>query len=202
MGVYIVETGLANVASVAAAFKRLGQDAKLTTNTSTIEKADFVVLPGVGSFGAGMAQLERLKLVDPLRDRINEGKPTLGICLGLQLLAQCSEESPGVSGIGCIETEVTAFPSSVRRPQFGWNWLANENTAVLGEGGYVYYANSFRMTACPAGWTAGWTNYGGQFIGCLQRGAVVTCQFHPELSGRYGGEILNRWLLLGGQTPC
>jgi imidazole glycerol phosphate synthase glutamine amidotransferase subunit len=149
-----------------------------------------------------MDSLRAQGLVDAVQDRVRQGRPTLAICLGLQLLADTSEESPGIKGLGCIPNQVKAFPETVRRPQFGWNWLSNENTGVLGDGGYVYYANSYRITDCPPGWTSGWTEYGGTFIGCLQKGAVVACQFHPELSGAYGAEILTRWLEQGKDKTC
>ena len=202
MTITIVETGLANIASVRAAFKRLGRQTRLTNDPNEVRQADRVVLPGVGSFGAGMTQLNQLDLVEPLRTRIADDRPTLGICLGLQLLATQSEESIGVKGLSCLQTEVKQFPGTVKCPQFGWNWIANENTSVLGEGGYVYYANSYRLTQCPDGWSSGWTKYGGDFVGCLQRGSVVACQFHPELSGAYGSEVIKRWLSLGSKNVC
>ena len=202
MEVKILSTGVANVASVIAAFQRLKCRTSLVTDVETIENTDFLVLPGVGSFAAGMDSLREKSLVNVLQNRIAAQRPTLAICLGLQLLATTSEESPGVQGLQCIPNQVEAFPETVRRPQFGWNWLSNENTSVLGDGGYVYYANSFRITECPSGWTAGWTEYGGAFVGCLQKGAVVACQFHPELSGAYGAQVLSRWLEAGRAATC
>jgi len=202
MDIKILSTGVANVASVTAAFQRLGCQTSLITDEDTVKDAEYLVLPGVGSFAAGMASLREKNLIDILRQRIDAQRPTLAICLGLQLLADSSEESPGVRGLGCVPTPVEAFPDTVRRPQFGWNWLSNEDAPVLGEGGYVYYANSYRLTQCPPGWTSGWTQYGGAFIGCIQRGPVVACQFHPELSGAYGAQVLSRWLNQGRTDPC
>ena len=202
MNVKIVKTGVANVASVSAAFSRLGCEAALTESVAAVTTADALVLPGVGSFGAGMESLQERGMVDALRTRIAEGRPTLAICLGLQLLAETSEESPGVRGLGCLPLAVGSFPATVARPQFGWNWLANENAPVLGEGGYVYYANSYRLTNAPTGWQSGWSNHGEAFIGCLQKGAVVACQFHPELSGPYGSQVLGRWLDTARSTTC
>ena len=202
MIVSILTTGVANVASVVAAFTRLNCQTKLVSDAGAINDSDFLVLPGVGSFQSGMSSLLDKGLTDALRDRIAEGRPTLAICLGLQLLADASEESPGVRGLGVISETVTAFPDSVASPQFGWNWLSNENAPVLEEGGYVYYANSYRMTECPDGWGSGWTEYGGPFVGCIQKGAVVACQFHPELSGAYGNTILANWLSEGRRVPC
>ena len=202
MDVKILSTGVANVSSVVAAFKRLSCTARVISDLNAVERSDYLVLPGVGSFRSGMASLTKRGLVKELKDRIDEGRPTLAICLGLQLLANASEESPGVHGLGGISGTVTAFPETVASPQFGWNWLSNENAPVLEDGGYVYYANSYRMTECPDGWGSGWTDYGGRFVGCIQKGAVVACQFHPELSGTYGNTILTNWLSEGRRVPC
>ncbi|MBV71813.1 MAG: imidazole glycerol phosphate synthase subunit HisH [Myxococcales bacterium] len=202
MEVNILSTGVANVASVVAAFKRLNCKTKLISDAHAVTESPFLVLPGVGSFQSGMASLVDKGLVDALRVRISDGRPTLAICLGLQLLAEASEESPGVRGLSCIASTLTAFPNTVASPQFGWNWLSNENAPVLGDGGYVYYANSYRMTECPDGWGSGWTEYGGPFVGCLQKGAVVACQFHPELSGEYGSTILANWLNDERRATC
>lgn len=202
MEVNILSTGVANIASVIAAFKRLNCQTKLISDAHAVTEAHSLVLPGVGSFQSGMASLVDKGLVDALRMRISDGRPTLAICLGLQLLAEASEESPGVPGLSCIASTLTAFPNTVASPQFGWNWLSNENAPVLGDGGYVYYANSYRMTECPDGWGSGWTEYGGPFVGCIQKGAVVACQFHPELSGEYGSTILANWLNGERRATC
>ena len=148
----------------------------------------------MGSFGAGMSSLSKSNLIEILQKRVRNNQPTLAICLGLQLLCKSSEESPNVTGLNCISESIRALPKIVKRPQFGWNWIANENTSILGDGGYVYYANSYCLPRSPTGWKSGWTDYGHPFVGCLQRGAVVACQFHPELSGTYGSQILGRWL--------
>ena len=121
MKVHLIETGVANTASVRAAFERLECEVISTRSGAVIEAADYVVLPGVGAFAAGMEALETAELITPLRARIRSGHPTLAICLGMQLLAQTSEESVGVAGLGLIETTVTPLPETVSRPQFGWN---------------------------------------------------------------------------------
>ncbi|MGB0647579.1 MAG: imidazole glycerol phosphate synthase subunit HisH [Bradymonadia bacterium] len=200
--VTIIETGLANVASVSAAFRRLEVPVQTTRSVNAIENERYVVLPGVGSFGAGMRTLGDLGMVDAIKRRVRMNSPTLAICLGLQLLCDHSDESPGFNGLGCIKGAVQAFPTSVTSPQFGWNWIANENTSVLGDGGFVYYANSYRLSTPPVDWQHGWSDHGGTFVGCLQRDQVVACQFHPELSGSYGSEILNAWLKGGSEETC
>ena len=130
MEVTIIETGLANIASVRAAFERLGCVVQFTHSAESIADADAVVLPGVGSFGSGMKSLIEQGLVGAIRSRIAENQPTLAICLGLQLLASASEESDGIDGIGAFESVVQVFPSTVRSQQFGWNEIRNENNYV------------------------------------------------------------------------
>ena len=194
MRVTIVQTGLANVASVQAAFARLDCEVTITDDPLTVADAERLVLPGVGSFGAGMRTLVGRELADVLRRRVQAGAPTLAICLGMQLLATSSDESPEVEGLGCLPVSVSAFPDAVDTPQFGWNRIDPEPGGLLTGPGYVYFANSYRLTEAPKGWMASWATYGGRFCASLQRGAVLACQFHPELSGAYGAELLSRWL--------
>jgi imidazole glycerol phosphate synthase glutamine amidotransferase subunit len=194
MSVFIVRTGSANLASVLAAFERLGIPARLTTDPHEIDRAERVVLPGVGSFGAAMASLDAAGLVEPLRQRIAAGKPTLAICLGLQLLAEESEESPGVRGLGVIPARVTRFAEGHTVPQMGWNQIRATPDACTLRGGWAYYANSYKLDAIPAGWAGATSTYGTPFVAALERGPVLACQFHPELSGPAGLALLRRWL--------
>jgi len=191
----IVRTGVANTASVAAAFKRLGCDWTFVETASEVERAELLVLPGVGSFGAGMEALRAQGLTSALRDRIAGGLPTLAICLGLQLLCASSEESPGVHGLGEISGEVRKLGvEGVRLPQFGWNWVEADPIAPTLLSGYAYYANSYGLFETPTGWAFATTDYSGTFIAALEKGPVLACQFHPELSGAYGSSLLERWL--------
>lgn len=201
MNVCLIETGLANMASVAAAFRRLGASVTVTREPAAVEAAARVVLPGVGAFGPAMETLHAAGLVDVLRARITALRPTLAICLGMQLLAKGSDESPGVEGLGALATHVSAFPDTVSTPQFGWNRVDFEGPDRIDESAYVYFANSFRITHPPPGWRASWSVYGGRFCAALQRGDVLACQFHPELSGAYGERLLAQWLF-GETTPC
>ena len=200
--VTIVETGLANLASVSAAFRRLGKAVTTTRCPQAVRDETYLVLPGVGRFEAGMASLVKGGLVDAIAERVNANLPTLAICLGLQLLCESSEESPGCRGMGLISAPITTFSDDVRRPQFGWNWISNENTSVLAEGGFVYYANSYRLAKPPTGWRYGLSDYGGSFVGCLEKDQLLACQFHPELSGSYGSKILERWLTKAEEGQC
>jgi imidazole glycerol phosphate synthase glutamine amidotransferase subunit len=159
-----------------------------------IEEADGVVLPGVGAFGAAMRKLNDSGWTEPLRARLAAGRPTLAICLGLQILCEASEESPGVKGLGVIPGVVRRFPNTVRVPQMGWNLVEPEQSPRLPPAGSAYFANSYRLDARPDGWSAAWSDYGGRFIAMLARGPILACQFHPELSGAWGLDLLRGWL--------
>jgi imidazole glycerol phosphate synthase glutamine amidotransferase subunit len=192
--VTIVETGVANIASLIAAFEKLGHRAGLTGEPTEIAAAERLVLPGVGAFGAGMAMLEEAGLVEPLRERLEAGEPTLCICLGMQLLCESSEESPGVEGLGIVPAKIAKFPSEVRSPQFGWNEVVAGDECRVLQTGYAYFANSYRLAEQPDGWAVATTHYGGEFVAAMERGDVVACQFHPEISGEWGLGLLGRWL--------
>jgi imidazole glycerol phosphate synthase glutamine amidotransferase subunit len=190
----VVPTGTANIASVLAAFRRLGIEPTVARHLSTVEESDRVVVPGVGSFGAAMSELDRLGMRETLRQRLDMGRPTLAICVGMQLLATASEESSGVEGLGHIPRTVTRFPDTVKVPQLGWNQVVAGPGCTILEDGWAYFAHSYRIETVPDGWSAAATDHGGRFVAALERGDVLACQFHPELSGAWGGTILSRWL--------
>ncbi len=196
--VHIIQTGLANTASVAAAIVRCGREVVLTSEPDDVLNARAVVLPGVGSFGAGMSMMSEKSLVEPIRRRIVADRATLCICLGMQLLFESSEESPGVEGLSIIRGHVSKFESSerIRVPQLGWNLVKPEHDFRAFTEGYAYFANSYRYMDLPADdrWMRALTDHGGVFISALQRGAVLACQFHPELSGRWGHQLIANWL--------
>jgi imidazole glycerol phosphate synthase glutamine amidotransferase subunit len=192
--VVLVRTGTANLASVAAAFRRAGCGVRVSESASDVSDARRVVLPGVGAFGAVAGRVDALGLRDSLTDRIAEGRPTLAICLGLQLFAASSQESPGVRGLGAIQAEITALPNGVRRPQLGWNRVEAGDGCTLLRDGIAYYANSYKLDTVPDGWHEALTDHGGPFVAAVERGAVLGCQFHPELSGTWGQRLIERWL--------
>lgn len=199
----IVRTGVANVASVVAALDRLGVSAVVDDARDRVEAAELLVLPGVGSFGAGMRRLREAGLVEPLRARIRAGRPTLAMCLGLQLLGRASAETPGVAGLGVCDVEAAHFPDTVRAPQFGWNAVAPEAGDGLVAPGFAYFANSYRFETAPDGWRVSWAEHGGRFVAALERGAVLACQFHPEISGPWGAALMERWLITAREAvPC
>ncbi len=198
--VVVIRTGTANLASVLAALGRAGVEARVTDDPRDAERAERLVLPGVGSFGAAMHTLNARGLAEPLRRRILEGRPTLAVCLGLQLLAESSDESPGVSGLGVIPARITRFSERVRVPQLGWNRVAASPECRLIGSGWAYYANSYRLETPPSGWASAATDHGGRFVGAMERGRVLACQFHPELSGAWGGRLIGRWLSGGHRS--
>lgn len=200
----VVPTGVANLASVAAAMARLGAVMTPCDDAAAVRAADALVLPGVGQFGAAMAFLQQRQLVAALQQRLREGRPTLGICLGMQLCCDGSDEAPGVPGLGVVPGQVERFPDAVRVPQMGWNDVAVPHSAALLQSGACYFANSFRLVVAPAGWSAALADHGGPFVAALERGPLLLCQFHPELSGRCGHDLLRRWLERSAEAvqPC
>ncbi|MBK8481108.1 MAG: imidazole glycerol phosphate synthase subunit HisH [Proteobacteria bacterium] len=204
--VQVVRTGVANIASVLAGLRRLGAEPTLTEDPRAVAEARAVVLPGVGAFGAGMERLREAKLEGVLRERVAAGQPTLAVCLGLQLLCEGSEESPGVAGLGVLPSTVRRFspaaqgPQPVRVPQLGWNEVLPQAEDGLLERGFAYFANSYRLDSAPPGWAWARSEHGGPFVAALERGAVLACQFHPELSGPWGAALLGRWLARASAT--
>lgn len=194
MNVTVVPTGTANIASVFAGFRRLGVEPSLARGAEDVAGAHRVVLPGVGSFGAAADEIDRSGLREALATRIAEGRPTLAVCVGMQLLASSSEETAGAAGLGAIDEPVNRFSDDVRVPQFGWNEVQAGSGCRYVTDGWAYFANSFRITAIPDGWVGATTDHGGEFVSALERGDVLACQFHPELSGTWGSGVLGRWL--------
>ena len=196
--VLIVPTGVANLASVKAGLRRAGGEPRIERDADAVASAEFVVLPGVGAFGAGMAELRAAGLDSALMARVRDGRKLLAVCLGMHLLCSESEESEGVQGLGIVPHKVEHFPDGVRAPQFGWNRITpSADCRVLREG-YAYFANSYRLASPPDGWSTASADHGGPFVAAMERDGVVACQFHPELSSSLGVELMRRWL--GGEA--
>lgn len=189
----IVDTRVANLASVLAAAERLGLDADLIDSPSRVASADRLILPGVGSFGAAMERLRTLGVVDALRERMAADRPTLCVCLGMQLLFESSEESPGIEGLSAVRGVIRRFRSPPRRTHFGWSPVTPDDSAALVQPGFAYFAHSFCASDAPPGWSASRAAFGEPFVAAMQRGSVLACQFHPELSGAWGLSLLARW---------
>ena len=192
MRLVILDSGIANVASVTSGFRALGCDPVITRDPVVAREATHLVLPGVGSFGAGMAALRSTGLDRVVLEAVEKNTPLLAICLGLQLLTEGSEESPGVTGLGVIPARCVRLPDSVRVPQLGWNAVNPEGCPMVGPG-FAAYANSYAVVESPTGWEVAWSDHGVRFVAALERGSVLATQFHPELSGAWGMELLKRW---------
>ncbi|MFW5739247.1 MAG: imidazole glycerol phosphate synthase subunit HisH, partial [Myxococcota bacterium] len=190
----VVRTGMANLASVLAAVRRLGVEPEVTTDPEVVRNAPRLVLPGVGAFGAAMSMLREAGLVDPIVSHAHRGKPLLAVCLGLQLLCEASAESEGVAGLGVVPGRVEKFAPGVHIPQLGWNTVTPTTGSRLLRIGHAYFANSYRLPAIPEGWEGASTHHGGSFAAALERGPLLACQFHPELSGAWGSALIERWL--------
>lgn len=199
--VALLRTGAGNLASVEAAFERLGVAVVRTDDPVLAREASHVVLPGVGSYGPARRRLAELGLDDALVERITAGRPTLAVCLGLQLLAEGSEEDPDEPGLGLVAGRVTRFAAPVTAPQLGWNRVVPDSGATLVTEGFASYANSYRLVDDPSDWTVSRSEHGGSFVASVERGAVLACQFHPELSGAWGAGLLRRWLEAAPAPP-
>jgi imidazole glycerol phosphate synthase glutamine amidotransferase subunit len=198
---HIAATGAANLASVRAMCVRAGVEAVVTSDPELLYSADRALLPGVGAFGAAMKALVASGLDEAFRSRAREKRPTMGICLGMQLLCAESEESPGIPGIGVLDSKVERFRVELPLPQLGWNRVRPPEGPTLVRRGWAYFANSYRVKDCPAGFKAAESGYGETFAAALEAyGAdedlpyLLLCQFHPELSGPWGLELFMRWM--------
>ncbi len=190
--VSIINTGVANIASIQSSFAKLGYETQFTASAQDVLDAKAVILPGVGAFEAGMSALNSLGFSDALRQRIHDNKPTIAVCLGMQLLCESSEESPGTKGLGILKSQIRKFSPGIRTPHFGWNMVTG--TPYFGSG-YAYFANSFRLAEDPDdGWEVATCEHGERFIAAVRKGNVVAAQFHPEISGDFGFSILEKWL--------
>lgn len=190
----VVPTGTANLASVMAAFRRLGTSMVEATTAEAVAGARRVVLPGVGTFGSAMDRLTRLGVVEALRERIRGDRPTLAICVGMQVISGSSEESPGSPGLALVDVPVTRFPEDLIVPQLSWGPVTPGPGSVLIVPGWAYFANSYRFEETPRGWQGSTAAYGSPFVAAMERGKLLACQFHPELSGEWGSSLLARWL--------
>jgi imidazole glycerol phosphate synthase glutamine amidotransferase subunit len=189
-------TGVANLASIMAAFRRTGAHPYLAADPADLAGAAFAVVPGVGAFGSAMAALKETGMDEAIEDRITRGVPTLGVCAGMQVFFDSSEESPGVAGLGIVAGAFRRFPPSLPVPQLGWNKVAPLASGLVREG-WAYFANSYRLTEAPSGFAASLAVYGESFVAAAEKPGLLLCQFHPELSGPWGLGLLERWLAAG-----
>jgi imidazole glycerol-phosphate synthase subunit HisH len=197
----IVDYGMGNLRSVTNAFKKLHADAVITRDKSVIEKADGIVLPGVGAFGKCIENLQSFGLLDFIRDQIENDKLYLGICLGMQILFESSEEAPGVKGMGFIKGTVPKFKGDMKVPHMGWNSIERVKGAEIldgiKEGEYFYFVHSYYCLP-EEDVVATKTGYGIDFTSSVQKKRVFACQFHPEKSQRVGLALLKNFLRMAG----
>ncbi|MEA3277794.1 MAG: imidazole glycerol phosphate synthase subunit HisF [Pseudomonadota bacterium] len=196
----LLDYGAGNVRSVRNAIGKLGYELTDIERPQDILKAERLIFPGVGSFGAAMQRLHALGYVGPLKEYLRAGRPFLGICIGLQSLFEGSEESPGVEGLGLIPGTIRRFESgALSVPHMGWNGIRIERSSPLlagHEDEKLYFVHSYRALreSANADWVLATTDYGGEFVSAVQRGKVAAFQFHPEKSGTAGLALLERFL--------
>lgn len=197
----VIDYGAGNLHSVKNALDYLGAEAVITSSREEILNADKVILPGVGSFGDAMRRLEEKGLTESVKLAADGSKPFLGICLGLQLLFESSEESPGVAGLGVFKGSVVKIPDhGLKIPHMGWNniSLAKESRILPADKPYVYFVHSYYINAQDKSDVCAYTEYGERLDVAVERGNVFATQFHPEKSGEAGLGILRRFLELKG----
>ena len=199
--VTLLDYGAGNVRSVRNAIQALGFTVKSVDDPAGIAAADKLIFPGVGAYGSAMDVLKSRGLVDPIKDYVASGKPFMGVCLGLQLLFDGSEESGGVEGLGIVPGTVGKFVGDgLVVPHIGWNTLDfKRDTGLMSDvpaGDRLYFVHSYRATPSEENkdWVLATCEYGGEFIAAVQKGDVMACQFHPEKSGEKGLSIFKNFL--------
>ena len=188
----IIDYGAGNLKSVKNALDYLNVDSIITNKPEDIIKAYRLILPGDGSFGYMMKNLEKKRLVKPIKNFIKSGKPFLGICLGLQGLFEESEESPKVKGLSIFKGKVVKFRKG-KVPQIGWNKIFFKQNNIFKED-FMYFVNSYYVFPKDNSIIATFTDYNGNFVSAIKANNVTAMQFHPEKSGKAGIELLKRWL--------
>ena len=198
MTLAIVDYGVGNLGSVGRAFRRLGVDARLTSDPGDVRRAGLLVLPGVGHFGESMRNLRERGLEAPIREAIDRGAKLLGICVGFQMLFEKSEEAPGIPGLGLLPGEVKGFGSELVVPHVGWNQLEALHKEPLLEGvvagDYFYFLHSYYAVALDERVVWASTEYGGRFCSVAGAGPVAGIQFHPEKSQGLGLRVLSNFV--------
>jgi glutamine amidotransferase len=194
----VVDYGIGNLRSAEKALQHLGADARLTGDARVVERADAVVLPGVGAFGACMEALRGSGLEEVTRAAATDGRPFLGICVGMQMLFDGSDEAPGTPGLGVVAGVVTRLPGSVRLPQMGWNTLAIEPgsrlCAHLPDPAWLYFVHTFAPEPADDRVAAAWCDYGRRFAAAIEDGPLWATQFHPEKSSATGLRLLRNFV--------
>lgn len=196
--IVIIDYGMGNLKSVSKAFEFIGEEVIVSRDAEVVKNADGLVLPGVGAFKDSMDNLKKFNLIEPIRDYIATGKPFLGICLGLQLLFERSEEGGAVEGIGFFKGTVKRFTAKdIKIPQIGWNDVSiKKDTPVLkdvADGSYFYFVHSFFVVPQDKSIILTETTYGDTFVSSVAKDNVYAFQFHPEKSQEKGLQILKNF---------
>jgi glutamine amidotransferase len=196
--VAVLDYGIGNLRSAQKALERVGADARLTDDRALIDDASAVVLPGVGAFGRCMEAMQRTELDVAATDAIASGRPFLGICVGMQLLYDGSDEAPGTRGLSAMSGVVRRLPEGVKHPQMQWNVLerrgASALLAGLDEPTWVYFVHSYAPVPDDPDTVVGTCDYGGEVVAAVEAGNVCAVQFHPEKSGATGLALLGRFV--------
>ncbi|MGN0521601.1 MAG: imidazole glycerol phosphate synthase subunit HisH [Eubacterium sp.] len=201
--VAIIDYGAGNLSSVKKAVDFLGFESEITQDKEKILSASHVILPGVGSFGDAMESMKQRGLVEVVKQAALSGKPFLGICLGLQLLFESSEESPGVEGLGLLKGRIVEIPKTdgLKVPHIGWNSISlNQHGGIfdgIGDDEYFYFVHSFYLKDADDDTVAATTQYGVSIQCAVQKGKLCATQFHPEKSGKTGLKLLENFLREG-----
>lgn len=202
----IIDYDAGNIKSVEKAVVSFGKEVCVTRNRDTILQAEKVILPGVGSFGDAMEKIRSYDLERVIMEVVKKKTPFLGICLGLQLLFERSEESPGVKGLSILEGEIVRIPEGegLKIPHIGWNSLKFPNKGRLYKGieedAYVYFVHSYYLKAKDKGIVTATTEYGTLIDASVEKENVFACQFHPEKSSDVGLKILKNFIDLDGEV--
>jgi glutamine amidotransferase len=200
----IIDYGMGNLRSVTNALEKLGADAVVTRDKRVIKESQAIILPGVGAFGKCIENLENLELLDFIKETIKEGKQYLGICLGMQVLFESSEEAPGIAGMGIIKGTVPRFTGDIKIPHMGWNniKIVKETEILQGieNSEYFYFVHSYYCSPEDKGIVATTTTYGEEFTSSVQKDNVFACQFHPEKSQRMGLKLLQNFVNLSARA--
>lgn len=196
----IIDYDAGNIKSVEKALQALGENAVITRDREILLHADRVILPGVGAFGDAMDKLHTYGLVEIIHQIVEKGIPFLGICLGLQLLFDRSEESPGIQGLGLLQGEILRLPddSGLKIPHIGWNSLEFPHDGRLFKGieeeAYVYFVHSYYLKAADESVVKATTEYGTIVHASVEKDNLFACQFHPEKSSEVGLQILKNFI--------
>jgi glutamine amidotransferase/cyclase len=207
MQITLLDYGAGNVRSVRNAIRKLGYSVQDVRSPEDILTAEKLIFPGVGSFGLVMSRLQERGYVEPLKKRLLENKPFLGICVALQALYEGSEESPGVAGLGIIPGQVVRFSNKAYSvPQIGWNGIRLRKKSPLLNGyenDKLYFVHSYhgQVENTEKEWLLAVTDYGTEFVSAVERGNISAFQFHPEKSGKAGLKILGNFLLRDANSP-